>query len=228
MAYHWSAAKGSSPGSLVPPAASRLQRKSFRLGLLAGLCLLALVLREGETLPQALAAGPPPLVFSSRQVDIYYQTPEDLQTLARRLGLVQSGPLGRPDLQRLADQLDGMLAEIQRVLKAPPLKPVTLTIRLLPDSFQVKRQQQSLARPPHGQALASPGSLLSFYEPEARTIFISLADVHIGVLAHEMTHFVLCESSAPRPGVAYQESLAQYMEKRFLSGRAHGPLAPSR
>lgn len=171
---------------------------------------------------RAEAAPPPPLVFSSRQAHIFYQASGDLDLLARRLGLGQEGPGGRTDLKRLAEKIDGMLVEIQRVLKVSLLKPVTLTIRLLPDRFQVKEQQKVKTRRAYRSALASPGPLLSFYDPEARTIYISLADVHIGILAHEMTHFVLCEATPSRPGVAYQESLAQYMEKRFLTGKS-GP-----
>lgn len=228
MAYHLSAAQRVPPAGAASPTASRRRAGLSRFFLPAGLVFLALVIWGGLLPSQPVAAGPPPLVFSTGQSVIYYETPEDLITLARRLGLVQGGPLGAGELKRLADRIDGMLAEIQRVLKVAPLKPVTLTIRLLPDRVKVQQQQELLARRPQKGALASRGPLLSFYDPEARTIYVSLADVHIGVLAHEMTHFVLCESSSPRPGVDYQESLAQYLEKRFLTGKSHELLAPLR
>jgi hypothetical protein len=203
-----------------PPTGIRSSRSGNPFRILYGLVWLALGLGEMCLPWQAYAADFPLQVFSTRRTEIFYSNPQDLHLLARRLGIVQDGPQERGIMVKLAEKLDGMLAEIERVLQVTPLKPQTLTIRLLRDSFQVKQQQLALARRPPGKALASKHPLISFYDPEARSIYVSLTDVHLGVLAHEMTHFVLCESSPVRPGAAYQESLAQYMEKRFLTGRS--------
>ena len=46
----------------------------------------------------------------------------------------------------------------------------------------------------------------------SRTIFLSLEDLHAGILAHELTHFVLCESFAVPPPAALQEDWARYVE----------------
>ena len=56
------------------------------------------------------------------------------------------------------------------------------------------------------------GRLEAFYEPRTRTIFLSLEDLRAGILAHELTHFVLCESFAVPPPAALQEDWGRYVE----------------
>ena len=161
----------------------------------------------------------PQQVFHTEQADIVYEHRADLEELSRRLGAVGPGAPPQADLGRLAEKIDGMLNEVSRVLQKWPARPVKLTIRLLRDGFQVQHQQLALrAAPPHHVA---PGHrpLESYYEPRVLTIFLSLADARPGILAHEMTHFILCESPGARTGEAYQESLARYMEDRFNTDR---------
>lgn len=157
-------------------------------------------------------------IFHTQKADIAYEHRSELEELARRLRALGPGSPPQTDLGRLTDLIDGMLEEISRVLQKRPPETVRLTIRLLRDGFQVQRQQMTLRAAP-----APPGSparpLESYYEPRFRTIFLSLADVRPGILAHEMTHFILCESPGARPGEAYQESLARYMEDRFNAGK---------
>jgi hypothetical protein len=158
-------------------------------------------------------------VFHTQRADIVYEHRGELEELARRLGAVGPGSPPQADPGRLTDQIDGMLAEISRVLQRQPPGHVRLTIRLLPDGIQVQRQQLALraAPSPHGPPGQRP--LESYYEPRLRTIFLSLTDARLGILAHEMTHFILLESPGARTGEAYQESLARYMEDRFNSGK---------
>jgi hypothetical protein len=168
-----------------------------------------------------LAADPwsPTQVFQTREADIVYDQRADLEELARRLGALAAAAPGEPDLGLLTDKIDGMLAEISRVLQKWPLQPVRLRIRLLRDGLQVQQQQLALRAPTSPTALPAPRPLESYYEPRLRTIFLSLADVRPGILAHEMTHFVLCEADPARSGSEYHESLARYMEDRFNAGK---------
>lgn len=168
---------------------------------------------------QELLGPPSTQVFHTQMADIVYDNPAELEELARKLG---AGAPDRPqaDLGSLSLKIDGMLAEISRVLQRWPARPVRLTIRLLRDGFQVRQQQSALSASQPGR-LPSPGPhyLISFYDPRRRTVFLSLSDARPGVLAHEMTHFVLLESPGARTSEEYQESLARYMEERFNAGR---------
>jgi hypothetical protein len=173
----------------------------------------------GAVLGLSVNAGAARQVFHTQKADIVYEHRGELEELARRLGAVGPGSPPQADLGRLTDQIDGMLAEISRVLQRQPASQVRLTIRLLRDGVQVQRQQLALraAPSPHGAPGQRP--LESYYEPRLRTIFLSLADARAGILAQEMTHFILLESPGARTGEAYQESLARYMEDRFNSGK---------
>lgn len=169
-------------------------------------------------LGQGPLGRPPTQVFHTQMADIVYDNPAELEDLARRLG---AGAPDRPqaDLGDLSLKIDGMLAEISRVLQRWPARPVRLTIRLLRDGFQVRQQQSALSASQPRHPPSGPPYLISFYDPARRTIFLSLADARPGVLAHEMTHFVLLESPGARTSKEYQESLARYMEERFNTGR---------
>lgn len=193
-----------------------------RIDRLTGLVLslLPLVFWPLTAAAQILPPRPPQQVLHAQQADLVYDHRGQMEELAVRLGVAPPAPGLPPDSGMLALRLDAMLTEVSRTLNRRPARPVKLTIRLLPDGLAVQRQQDALKGP--GLPGGAPGrrSLPSFYEPQSRTVFLSLADARLGVLAHEMTHFILCESSGAWPSEAYQESLARYLEERFNTGRS--------
>jgi hypothetical protein len=58
-------------------------------------------------------------------------------------------------------------------------------------------------------------SLEGFYEPLTHTIFLSLADLHAGILAHEMVHFVLCTALSASLPPEVQDDWANFVETRL-------------
>lgn len=169
--------------------------------------------------PMALRRPVPQQLFHTERVDVVYDRREHLEELARRLKVPPAAPGLPPDLGALALRLDDMLAEITRVLKRRPPPGVRLRLRLLPDALTVRREHDALTgrRPP---TPGPRGWLPAFYEPKSRTLYLSVADARIGILAHELTHFVLSESPGGWPSEVFQESLARYLEERYLSGRS--------
>jgi hypothetical protein len=159
--------------------------------------------------PAAAAAAQ---VFDTPKTAIIFDQYRDLTELSRRLGA--SGPAGEPHLGAMSARIDGMLGEISEVLQRRPLRPSRLQIRLLKNGCEVRQQQTRLTFPRKGM-LGKPRPLESCYDPRRCTIFLSLADARLGVLAHEMTHFILCESYRVPPSEAYQEAVANYLERRF-------------
>jgi hypothetical protein len=158
------------------------------------------------------AAASAPQVFYTQKSAIIFQQYRDLNELALRLGA--TGAAGEPHLGVMSARIDGMLGEISEILQRQPLRPSRLQIYLLKDGFAVQqeRARQKFAR---GGMASGRRALESFYDSRRRTIFLSLADARLGVLAHEMAHFMLCESFQVPPGEAYQEEVANYMERRF-------------
>jgi hypothetical protein len=113
----------------------------------------------------------------------------------------------------LAAKVDGLLAKVCLLLNRWPKKGQGLRIFLLKDGKQV--QQRHLVFQPFqngGPASFGYGHLEAFYEPRTRSIFLSLEDLRAGILAHELTHFVLCEAFTVPPPVALQEDWGRYVE----------------
>jgi hypothetical protein len=181
--------------------------------------ILAAALSFGSGLPltSAHATWVPQNIFRTQKADIIFDNQADLGELARRLGAVAPDNPNQGELSLLADKIDGMLDEISRVLQRRPLRPARLQIRLLRDGVQVKQQQMAMGlRGPRAHPPAPGQQMLeAYYEPRLRTIFLSLAHARPGILAHEMTHFILCEAYPAWPSEAFQEELARYIEDRF-------------
>jgi hypothetical protein len=57
--------------------------------------------------------------------------------------------------------------------------------------------------------------LEAFYQPLTQTIYLSLANVRTGILAHEMAHFVLCTALPTPPPLNIQEDLATFVETQL-------------
>ena len=113
----------------------------------------------------------------------------------------------------LAAKIDGLLVKVCLILNRWPQKTQRLRIFLLKDGKQV--QQRHLVFQPFQNGSPSwfgYGRLEAFYEPRTHTIFLSLEDLHAGILAHELAHFVMCESSAIPPPASVQEDWARYVE----------------
>jgi len=190
--------------------------KRFLFFLLLGLAALHLI--------------PPPQpawgqqVFQTQRAEIHYDNPADLLVLERRLhfsqveGFQQSyfytqDPVQAALSPRLAAKIDGLLAKVCLILNRWPKKPERLRIFLLPSGKQVR--ERYLALQPLSRNLLAYGPIEAFYEPRTRSMFLSLADIREGILAHELAHFVLCETFAVPPPHALQEDWARYVETRL-------------
>jgi hypothetical protein len=163
-------------------------------------------------------------VFKTQSATIYYEDPASLREMEHRLRFSQANkfsqsyfytqdPVQAALSPGLAAKIDGLLVKVSLLLNKWPTKAQGLKIFLLKDGKQVRqRHLVFLPRQNGGPAWFGYGRLEAFYEPVSRTIFLSLDDLHAGILAHELTHFVLCESFAVPPPAALQEDWARYVE----------------
>jgi hypothetical protein len=189
---------------------------------------LVLIVLLATTCLLVFAPGPAAAqqVFQTQLVDIYYQNPYDLREMEQRLDFCPTNdftkcyfytqdPVQAALSPGLAVKIDGLLVKVCQMLRRQPRPGQRLRIFLLQDGRQV-RQRQLVLQPDHRQPFFfGYGSLEGFYELRTKTIFLSLADLRRGVLAHEMSHFVLCESSAVRPSEDLSEDWARYAESRL-------------
>ncbi|MDI6852053.1 MAG: hypothetical protein QME75_00415 [Deltaproteobacteria bacterium] len=124
-----------------------------------------------------------------------------------------------PVLHRLAAKVEGIMGRVSHLLNIS-LKPSSkLRIFLLKDGREV-RERHLLFRP--GRSTLGYNSLEAFYQPGTHSLFLSLADLHEGILAHEMAHFLLCAGSAVPPPAEVQERLAQYAEMHLREQATRG------
>jgi hypothetical protein len=163
-------------------------------------------------------------VFQTQRAVVQADSATDLMEMERKLQffvpataapLPTRGALAyHPASPRLAAKIDGLLDQVCHVLKVRPANPPQLRIILLKNGKEVKKRHLLFVaqeRP----SFFGYGSLEGFYEARSHTIFLSLADLHEGILAHEMTHFVLCASFPAPPPTEEQEAWARYVESRL-------------
>jgi len=163
-------------------------------------------------------------VFSTQRSTIYYENPVSLWEMERRLSFSQvqnfsqsyfytQDPVQVALAPGLAAKIDGLLVKVCLILGRWPKNSQDFRIVLLKDAKEV--QQRHLVFQPFqnaGSSLFGHGDLEGFYEPRTRTIFLSLADLRAGILAHELAHFVLCNSFVVPPPASVQEDWARYVE----------------
>ncbi len=163
--------------------------------------------------------------LATPRVVLTYQADRDLEEMDRRLGYTpapdvyrayfQAWPAtAKPVAPRLAAKLDGLLAEVCNLLNLQPPAGKPLHLYLLADGREVAERYlafQGGKQPP----LFGYRTLEAFYQSTSRTVFLSLTDLRCGILAHEMTHFVLCTALPAPPPADLQEDWAKQVELRL-------------
>lgn len=102
--------------------------------------------------------------------------------------------------------VDELVDKVKRVLNLFP-EELDFAIVLLRHSDDVRRIYKA--------RYCIDTRYISFYALEDRTIFVSVNDVTIRVLAHEVTHVVIDHAFRVAPSVEVHESLAQFVETRI-------------
>lgn len=102
--------------------------------------------------------------------------------------------------------LDSIVQRVETLLDMFP-GDLKFTMVLLPNSKDVQRVYASK----YGR---SP-DYIAFYSPCDNTVFLSVEDVRVGVLAHELSHVVVDKYFRISPPYKIHELLAQYVETHF-------------
>lgn len=163
--------------------------------------------------------------FMTPKAVVYFHAPADLLKMEGRLRFTQAegfmqryfytqDPAQTSLAPGLAAKIDGLLTRVSLILNIWPPNPNRLRIFLLQDGHQVRQRHLAL-QPLQERPIFGYSPMSGFYESRTRSIFISLKDLHEGILAHEMTHFILCESFAVAPPASLQEEWARYVETRI-------------
>ena len=109
-------------------------------------------------------------------------------------------------IDEIKNKVDVVLERVETILEMFP-KEVHITIVLLPSDEEV----QKIFRSKYGKDV----DFISFYSHRDKTIYISVRDIRIGVLAHEIAHAIIDLYYAIPTPVNVQEALAQYVEAQL-------------
>jgi hypothetical protein len=164
-------------------------------------------------------------VFRTQEADILYLDPSDLRVMESRIRFNQVDNFYQryvytPDPAQavfsvgLAAKVDGLLTKVRAILNIWTPTPNRLRIFLLKNGSEVQ-QRLLVINPAAKRPWFGYGHLEGFYAPMTRTIFLSLDNLTAGILGHEMTHFILCESFPVPPPESIQEQWARYVETQI-------------
>lgn len=103
----------------------------------------------------------------------------------------------------LGDKLDRVVQRVETILNIFPFN-LKFRVVLLPTA----RDVQAVYRTKYGMS----AEYVAFYSPEDKTAFISVDDVNLNILAHELTHVVLDHYFLQPPPAVIQELVARYVD----------------
>jgi hypothetical protein len=163
-------------------------------------------------------------VLKTRYAVVRATSAADLVEMERHLRFNTATPVSQPaatgalalnpSYSRLAAKIDGILERTAAILRLTSARTYRVNIVLLPNGKAV-RQQHVLMVSGQRPGLFGYGSLEAFYAVWTRTVYLSLADVREGILAHEFTHHLLCTVMTRPIPERDQEAYAHYVESRL-------------
>lgn len=104
------------------------------------------------------------------------------------------------------NKLDVLIERVETILSMYP-KEVRFTLLLLPSDKEV----QGIFRKKYGKNV----DYISFYSPRDKTIYVSVKDADIGVMAHEIAHLIIDLYYGIGTPEKIHEVLAQYVESHL-------------
>lgn len=151
------------------------------------------------------------LEIKARNASVIYEKEDLLRKFNRniRLGSLAYAARNSPSItveDEVRNKVDVILERVKAVLAMFPGN-LNFTIILLPSDTDV----QKVYTAKFGKKVA----FISFYSPRDKTVYISVDDARLGVLAHELAHVVIdfyYETSTP---VKIHEVLAQFVESHL-------------
>ena len=169
---------------------------------------------DGMTSEKALGPGAWKQI-ESKHVIIQYLLSEDIKKLDGNIHYSPDGwsfnDLFSPDkpedqIGSVIRKLDGIFKKVQDILDMRgKIKKVTL--KVYPDTEQL-----------HEAYFAVTGTTCNYkawYVFEINTIYVTIDDVHEGIIAHEMAHAIIDHYFSVRPPRATAEILSRYVDQHF-------------
>jgi hypothetical protein len=149
--------------------------------------------------------------LKTRYATITYENEDHLRSFNKEVTLGSFSYLMRNKksvtvTEEIGNKIDVIIERVETILEMFP-RELKFTIVLLSTDDEVQR----IYRDKYGRRV----DYIAFYSPRDKTIFISVNDISLGVLAHELAHVIIdCYYGIPTP-VNIHEILAQYVESHI-------------
>ena len=155
-------------------------------------------------------------VLETKHTIVHYQSSSDLRKLNQKVDFSPGawglkGLFAKPSPHELRSQtkkmLDALYERVQEILDMRKrMRPVVIRI------YSTKKQ----LRAAYDDIYGKPCRLRAWYIYETNTIYVTVEDLHEGILAHEMAHAVIEHYLLVRPPPATTEILARYVDSHLF------------
>ncbi len=160
-----------------------------------------------------LTVSPPSSGYElkTRYAAIEYSTEDHLRKFNKEISLGSLSYLLRNEKSitagdEIKSKIDVIVERVEAILEMHP-KEVKFTVSLLPSEDAV----QEIYRRKYGRSV----DFISFYSPRDKTIYVSVKDIDMAVLAHEIAHAIIDFYYGISTPSKIHEVLAQYVESHL-------------
>jgi predicted Zn-dependent protease with MMP-like domain len=146
--------------------------------------------------------------LNSQYVTIMYENEDLLRKFNREVSLGSLSYLARNKKSltvsdEAKNKVDTIVERVESILDMFPLNLKFKIVLLFNDTDVNKVFMNKYGRNP---------DYISFYAPSDKTVYISVADIRLGVLAHELAHVIIDHYFVNPPPEKIHEVLAQFVE----------------
>ena len=146
---------------------------------------------------------------------IYYKSDADLLrfhlAIRFRRGLWSTKHLSKPDTQhdlqkQLSAKVDQLFERVQEILDMRKKMP-KVTIMVYPDKKQLRQVYE--------ETYQEKCRIRGWYRHKNNTVYLTVADLQVGMLAHELAHAIIDHYLIVKPPAASAEILARYVDSHL-------------
>lgn len=180
--------------------------------LLYHICLCLFLLSAADVVRADLPDDAQWQLLETKHVKIHYHDQKDLEQFNNKIdyspvSMGLQGLFSKPDsddpTEKIKQKVDAVYERVQEILD----------MRKSMDKININiyRDKEEL-HAAYYEIFQESSQLRAWYIYESNTIYINAADMHEGILAHEMAHAIIDHFLSVRPPSATAEILARYVD----------------
>jgi Zn-dependent protease with chaperone function len=173
---------------------------SMNFGFVVGLTFFLMLLS-----PCSIVSG---FELKSQYTTIYYEQEDllrqfDSKVSFGRISYLLHNKTSTTTEDEVKNKVDVLIERVEAILDMHP-DDFRIRIVILPTTSDIKKAIKATS--------AQEADLVAFYTPRGKTVYVSVSDIRLGVLAHEFGHAVVDSYFVVGPPPKIHEVMAQYVE----------------